>query len=426
MLFIQQKGFSKALCALALNPNLKPVILSSLLDPLQVVVNQALQKQNKDIRHITVGELQQEVFIALEDICNRRRIFKYYLHGDKRIDRACDDSHLKYKCARDQLCDCRTKKKKHFRKHSLPKNTSRWRRKKKPQWRYLKKKRRTTKSDSCYICNQKGHFSKNYPKNKKAKRIAQMVRQSGIKLRKKEDIESVYSIEDEPSDRTVCAILACFSDSSESDYSEIQLMQAKVQSVSVDIIPIPQIPVKIYLDKYSKHITIIAFIDTGAAETIMNPDVLPSEWWKPHIRYFNSAVNHPFATHLINSHSEFLNKCPNPLWKNSELFIHLPFKKNEDINPTKASHQGMNPNHLLLAEQECKDLQQQDLIEPLDSQWAFEAFYVNKRSEQIRGKLRLTFPVESNAVWTKDYPFTLSESNDKDFSSFDGKCSSLH
>ena len=38
------------------------------------------------------------------------------------------------------------------------------------------------------------------------------------------------------------------------------------------------------------------------------------------------------------SHSEFLLKISNPLWKNLVFFIHLPFKKNEDVNPKKASH----------------------------------------------------------------------------------------
>ncbi|KAK5772973.1 hypothetical protein PVK06_049275 [Gossypium arboreum] len=95
------KIMTKLFFALGVNPNLKSVIFSSLPNPLQVVVNQALQRQNKDILQLTIGELQQEVFIALEDICNIRRIFKDYLHGDKRIDKACDNSYLKYKCAKD-------------------------------------------------------------------------------------------------------------------------------------------------------------------------------------------------------------------------------------------------------------------------------------------------------------------------------------
>jgi hypothetical protein len=65
----------------------------------------------------------------------------------------------------------------------------------------------------------------------------------------------------------------------------------------------------------------------------------------------------------------------------STVFIKLPFKLNEDINPTKASHSGMNPEHKLLAQEECAHLQAQGLIEPTNSPWSCEAFYVNKRSE---------------------------------------------
>ena len=68
-----------------------------------------------------------------------------------------------------------------------------------------------------------------------------------------------------------------------------------------------------------------------------------------------------------NSHSEFLLKNPNPLWKNPKFFIHLPFKKNEDVNPTRASHRGMNPAHLTLAKKELSTLLSEGLIEPTAS-----------------------------------------------------------
>ena len=84
-----------------------------------------------------------------------------------------------------------------------------------------------------------------------------------------------------------------------------------------------------------------------------------------------------------NNHSEFLLKNSNPLWKNPKFFIYLPFKKNEDVNPTKASHRGMNPEHLALATQELSTLLSKGLIEPTTSPWACEAFYVNKHAEQV-------------------------------------------
>ncbi|GJS01532.1 hypothetical protein Tco_0318040 [Tanacetum coccineum] len=77
------------------------------------------------------------------------------------------------------------------------------------------------------------------------------------------------------------------------------------------------------------------------------------------------------------------------LWLNPSFFVSLPFKQNEDVNPTKASHPGMNPDHYQLAKEECEQLVSQGIIEPTTSPWACEAFYVNKRSEQVRGKLRL-------------------------------------
>ena len=86
------------------------------------------------------------------------------------------------------------------------------------------------------------------------------------------------------------------------------------------------------------------------------------------------------------SHSDFVLKCPNPLWKNPDFFIHLPVKKNEDINPTKATHSGMNPDHFILAHKECYVLLHQRLIEPSDSQWACEAFYVISVPSRTGGK----------------------------------------
>ena len=49
----------------------------------------------------------------------------------------------------------------------------------------------------------------------------------------------------------------------------------------------------------------------------------------------------------------------------------------------------MNPEHLTLAKQELATLLSEGLIEPTTSPWACEAFYVNKHSKQVSGKLRL-------------------------------------
>ncbi|KAK8990557.1 hypothetical protein V6N11_009249 [Hibiscus sabdariffa] len=117
------------------------------------------------------------------------------------------------------------------------------------------------------------------------------------------------------------------------------------------------------------------------------------------------------ARSCAESHEDFLSKCDHPLWKNPEFYVKLPFKKNEDINPTKASHTRMNLEHQRLAEAECNELLQQGLIEPSDSQWACEAFYVNKRSEQAREKLRLVINYQPLNHFLLDDKFPLPNRN---------------
>ncbi|KAH9686204.1 hypothetical protein KPL70_014285 [Citrus sinensis] len=105
------------------------------------------------------------------------------------------------------------------------------------------------------------------------------------------------------------------------------------------------------------------------------------------------------------SHSEFTH--PNPLWKNKSFFTKLPFKLNEDINPTKATHPGMSPSDLLLAQQECSQLLAQGLIEPTTSQWACQAFYVEKHYEIVRGKKRLVIDYQPLNKFLQDDKFPL-------------------
>jgi hypothetical protein len=43
----------------------------------------------------------------------------------------------------------------------------------------------------------------------------------------------------------------------------------------------------------------------------------------------------------------------------------------------------MTPGDLKLTKEECSQLLNLSLIEPTNSSWACQAFYVNKRSEQL-------------------------------------------
>ncbi|KAK8996460.1 hypothetical protein V6N11_081735 [Hibiscus sabdariffa] len=244
------------------------------------------------------------------------------------------------------------------------------------------------------------------------------------------------------------------------------MFQNKISSNISSIVPIPHIQAAVYLEKYDKPIPIIAFIDTGAAKSIMNPEVLPQEWWKPHIRYFTSASDQTFTTNLVSkpitiqlfpgcsirttvlgsslpgkdlvmgfdlyTKMKYLRILPtsiqykgmyksfvkiprlfltSPMEEISTIVKKLKDEKNEDINPTKASHSRMNPEHQKLAEAECDELLQQYLIEPSDSQWSCEAFYVNKRSEQTRGRLRLVINYQPLNYFLQDDKFPLSNRN---------------
>jgi len=102
---------------------------------------------------------------------------------------------------------------------------------------------------------------------------------------------------------------------------------------------------------------------------------------------------------------------PKPLWKNPEFFVQLPFKLNEDVNPTKATHLGMSPTDLLLARKECNELLKQGLIEPTKSNWACQAFYVEKRSEKLRGEKRLVIDYKPLNQFLRDDKFPIPKSS---------------
>ncbi|KAH9697986.1 hypothetical protein KPL71_023827 [Citrus sinensis] len=80
---------------------------------------------------------------------------------------------------------------------------------------------------------------------------------------------------------------------------------------------------------------------------------------------------------------------------------------NEDINPTKATHPGMSPSDLLIAQKECLQLLAQGLIELTSSQWACQAFYVEKHFEIVRGKKRLVIDYQPLNMFLQDDKFPL-------------------
>ncbi|PKI49695.1 hypothetical protein CRG98_029940 [Punica granatum] len=410
-----------------------------------------------------------EIHVALEDACMKKQAFKEVLKGDKSMEKACKRPELYIKCSRKDK-DC--------------------------------------------------HFAKNCPKAKKqgARLVLQQENATWISL-EKDDVESFFSLDEEAGPSSIATLeVLTDSDSGFSGSDSDTCYMAAEETERINLVnSVPHFPISFYISKYAKPIKVIAFLDTGTTQTIMNPKVLLKECWKPHTKHFSTASSEVFFTHLIsrplkilffpgcylitrvlgsalprkdifvgwdvitkfnklrmmpkevrfkhyfqpyvqtprlfmaqedevkqilselvqelkqhscaNSHSEFLEKCPHQLWKNVQFFVKLPFKKNEDINPTKARHSGMNHEHQKLATVECTKLLPQDLIEPSDAPWACETFYVNKWSEQIRGKLRLVINYQPLNHFLLDDKFPLpnkpalfsSLSKTKVFSKFDLK-----
>ncbi|KAK9047704.1 hypothetical protein V6N11_053540 [Hibiscus sabdariffa] len=93
MLFSEKKDMQKHFTVmtklfyfLGVDANLKHTILASIPEILQNAVSRHLQSTGKRIENLTIGEIQQETYIALEEICDRKRIIKDYLTGSQEID----------------------------------------------------------------------------------------------------------------------------------------------------------------------------------------------------------------------------------------------------------------------------------------------------------------------------------------------------
>ncbi|GJY69753.1 putative zinc finger, CCHC-type containing protein [Tanacetum coccineum] len=433
------------------------IFLNSFPESLGNEAYRALEARNVTIAQTTLGELYQLILNALAKLCNQKKFLAEFERTGKRLGTACDDKYLQIKCK-----DKRSNKK----------------------WKFIrKKKQRGRTSDRCFICQKRGHFARNCPDKKRSQALIQALNQ--VEPVDVSDLESLYSLDDEPSDSVLCTI--AYSDFSSDDDSDTDSLESDSDFGVHMINPIPHVlPIqedpplplaKVHLltDAYAKPIPVIAFFDTGSSVSILNPNILPDHYWKPHHQNFMAANGEKFVIDKISvpinirlfpkcvikrrllgssshgkdlligfdilhklpnlrwsgeglhyrsffnpwtamhrlfvasitppifninsikqrliqtccasSYTEFLTKHPSPLWLNPSFFVSLPFKQNEDVNPTKASHPGMNPDHYQLAKEECEQLVSQGIIEPTTSPWACEAFYINKRSEQVRGKL---------------------------------------
>nr|GEU41981.1 zinc finger, CCHC-type, viral movement protein [Tanacetum cinerariifolium] len=365
----------------------------------------ALEARNVTIAQTTLGELYQLILNALVKLCNQKKFLAEFERTGKCLGTTCDDRYLQIKCKDKSSCDCtHTKKKFHSKRFLSLSGKPRFSRQGNKKWKFIRKK-----------------------KKRVAKHLTEPVDVS--------DLESLYSLDDEPSDSVLCTI--AYSDLSSDDDSDTDSLEGdsdfRVHMINPipHVLPIqedPPLPLeKIHLltDAYAKPISVISFFDTGSSVSILNPNILPDHYWKPHHQNFMAANGKKFVIDKISvpinirlfpkcvikirllgssSHGkdlligfDILHKLPNLRWTD------------EDVNPTKASHPRMNPDHYQLAKEECEQLVSQGIIEPTTSPWACKAFYVNKRSEQVRGKRRLVIDYPPLNHFLADDKFPLPQ-----------------
>ncbi|KAL5548138.1 hypothetical protein UlMin_003369 [Ulmus minor] len=211
------------------DPNLKQAFLSSILDPLGEETFRLLSTSGKTLQNTTLGELYQLVLRALEKMCSQNEFIQEYMKQTKKLDKVIR----------------KHKKNKHYDRSSKSYKFKRRFNNKKGPWKFLHRKKKFGKSSNrCYLCGMNGHFAKQCPKGKTAKLITYIQESTGISL-SDNDVESIFSM-------------------------------TAINSVQ----PVPILKMQVIPSKYSLPIKVVAFFDTGASFTIMNPDILPKEFWR--------------------------------------------------------------------------------------------------------------------------------------------------
>ncbi|KAF4373700.1 hypothetical protein G4B88_030043 [Cannabis sativa] len=197
-----------------------------------------------------------------------------FMKQSKKLGKVCSRRDLLIKCPSESSCSCKTPKKKtKFKTFKFSKHKGR-------KIKFLRKKRDfRKKSDRCFVCGKKGHYAKQCPKGKTVKLISHIQQTTGMSL-KENDIESIFSTDDEFNSDSLCA----FEQWSDSDTPECYQM-----STIHTMQPSPVLTVRVLPTKYAKPIKVAGFFDTGASYTIMNPDILPKEYWKKEKQYFHAA-----------------------------------------------------------------------------------------------------------------------------------------
>ncbi|KAJ9544618.1 hypothetical protein OSB04_024325 [Centaurea solstitialis] len=255
--------------------------------------------------------LKQLVINSLQKLFNQKKFLAEFERTGKQLGSVCDDRHLQIKCKNNSSCECSNKKKSHFRKiHSSSKKAFTRKNLRKKKWKFTRKKSHKGRiTDRCFICNKKGHFAKDYRNKKSSQALIQALNQ--IEPVDISDLESPYSLDDEPSDEALCTII--YSDPSLDEESNLSIhvrLPYTIQPRSLVATPLvlpllrpqpsPLARVYILISIFAKPIPVIAFFYTGSSVSILNPDILSSDYWRSHHQHFIAANGDTFVIDKIN------------------------------------------------------------------------------------------------------------------------------
>ncbi|KAI5420413.1 hypothetical protein KIW84_044272 [Lathyrus oleraceus] len=105
------------------------------------------------------------------------------------------------------------------------------------------------------------------------------------------DEETIFALQDSSPDEA--------SSSESEDGRYLPVYSFKEIGSSLPTPPLPCVKVHILATKFSRPNKIIAYMDTGALITMMNPNILPAESWVTHVAYFVAADGKVFKTDLM-------------------------------------------------------------------------------------------------------------------------------
>ncbi|XP_070056972.1 uncharacterized protein [Nicotiana tomentosiformis] len=92
------------------------------------------------------------------------------------------------------------------------------------------------------------------------------------------------------------------------------------------LVVFPQVELKVNSSKWDKPTRVIAFIDTGAACSLMNPIVLPEDQWVSHYMDFNIASNGIMTTTVITNHPVTIELFPRLKYRTKLIGSDVPGK----------------------------------------------------------------------------------------------------